>query len=296
MKKTLTIFTPTYNRAHTLSRCYESMLRQTSEDFKWLIIDDGSTDQTGELVRSWQEKEQALEILYIFKENGGIHTAFNTAYQMIDTELNMCLGSDDYLTDDAVETILDQWRKNKSIKYAGIIALNRYQNGEIVGKELPLVQDIHLMEYYRKGGRGDKKLIYRTEIVQSFPEYPVFEEERFLSVGYKFLLIDQQYSLLVLNQPICNVEYSPDGYTKNMNRIRVENPKGFSFVKGIELKYEYRFFHRIKLTLLYTAYSLMAGNRDYLMSTPNKFLTVLLLPLSLAVMVLLRIKAGHSVS
>ena len=84
----LTVFTPAYNRAHTLHRCYESLCRQKCKQFKWLIIDDGSSDNTKELVESWLKEDSGFEIIYHYKENGGMHTAHNAAYQLIDTELN----------------------------------------------------------------------------------------------------------------------------------------------------------------------------------------------------------------
>ena len=136
MDKTLTIFTPAYNRAYTLHKCYESLKRQTNKNFKWMIIDDGSTDNTVDLVAKWKEKSD-FEIIYIYKQNGGMHTAHNTAYENIYTELNMCIDSDDYLTDDAIDKILSFWEENKDEKYGGIIALDIFQNGEIIGTKLP---------------------------------------------------------------------------------------------------------------------------------------------------------------
>ena len=103
--KTLTVFTPAFNRAHTLVRTYESLCRQTCQDFCWLVVDDGSTDNTRQLVEGWIE-EGRIPVRYIYKENGGLHTAYNTAYANIDTELNMCVDSDDFLPDDAVDLIL----------------------------------------------------------------------------------------------------------------------------------------------------------------------------------------------
>ena len=91
---TLTVFTPAYNRAHTLPRTYESLQKQSCKDFVWLIVDDGSKDQTAKLVKEWQQQEKTFEIRYIYKENGGMHTAHNVAYENIDTELNVCIDSD----------------------------------------------------------------------------------------------------------------------------------------------------------------------------------------------------------
>lgn len=99
----LTVFTPTFNRANLLHKCYNSLVRQTSKDFVWLIIDDGSSDNTRELIESWQKEENGFEIQYYYQQNQGMHGAYNTAYGLIDTELNVCIDSDDYMPDHAVE-------------------------------------------------------------------------------------------------------------------------------------------------------------------------------------------------
>lgn len=99
----LTIFTPAYNRVHTLPRTYKSLLRQSCKDFLWLIVDDGSTDGTTELVHQWQTQDNGFEIQYIHKDNGGLHTAYNTAIAELSTELATCIDSDDWLVDEAVE-------------------------------------------------------------------------------------------------------------------------------------------------------------------------------------------------
>lgn len=133
----LTIFTPAYNRAHTLPRTYESLCRQSCKDFLWLVVDDGSTDNTAELVHTWQSCDNGFEIQYIYKENGGMHTAHNTAYANIHTELNTCIDSDDTLADGAVEKILRKWSKVKERGYAGIVGLDADFDGNIIGKRLP---------------------------------------------------------------------------------------------------------------------------------------------------------------
>ena len=156
MKATLTIFTPAYNRAYTLHKCYESLKKQTNKDFEWLIIDDGSTDNTRELVQSWIEEN--------YQKNQGMHGAHNTAYELIDTELNVCIDSDDYMPDDAVKKILKFWDKNKSDNIAGIAALDAYESGEVIGNTFPedLKTSTSFDMYYKKVVCGDKKFIYRT--------------------------------------------------------------------------------------------------------------------------------------
>lgn len=234
----LTIFTPAYNRAHTLHRTYESLLSQDCKDFVWLIVDDGSTDNTAELVKTWQKKDNGFEIRYVYKENGGMHTAHNTAYENIDTELNICIDSDDRLADNAVKKILDKWNSVKDCGYAGIIGLDADFNGEIIGKGFPDdLKETTLMGYYANGGSGDKKLVYRTDIIKKYPPYPVFEKEKYVSLAYKYRLIDQSYKLSVLNEVLCNVEYQPDGSSNSMLKQYLNNPKGFAFWRKVCMQY-----------------------------------------------------------
>ena len=161
--QTLTVFTPAYNRAHTIGRTYKSLCSQKCKDFVWLIVDDGSTDNTAELVKDWISKDNGFEIQYIYKENGGMHTAHNVAYRNIHTELNTCIDSDDALSENAVEKIINKWNQVKSRGYAGIIALDANMNtGKVIGKGFPKdMTETTLSGYYASGGSGDKKLIYK---------------------------------------------------------------------------------------------------------------------------------------
>ena len=123
-KKTITVFIPAYNRADILNRGYQALRRQTLKDFIWLIIDDGSTDNTKEVIAKWMQENNGFEIRYIYKKNGGLHTGYNAAIANADTELMMCVDSDDYLPNDAIERIINFWRENGSDKYAGIVGLD----------------------------------------------------------------------------------------------------------------------------------------------------------------------------
>ena len=234
----LTVFTPAYNRAQTLPRTYESLVRQDCKDFIWLIVDDGSTDQTKELVQKWQTEDVGFEIRYIYKSNGGMHTAHNTAYENIDTELNVCIDSDDCLTDGAVRKILLTWEKVKDKGYAGIIGLDADLEGRIIGKGFPDgLEETTLTGYYANGGWGDKKLVYRTDVIKKYPPYPVFPGEKYVALAYKYRLIDQDYKLAVLNDVLCNVEYQDDGSSATMWKQYVKNPKGFAFWRKICMQY-----------------------------------------------------------
>ena len=229
MDKTLTIFTPAYNRAYTLPRTYQSLCRQTCKDFEWLIVDDGSSDNTRELVDGWI-KESIIPIRYIYQENQGMHGAHNTAYRNITTELNTCIDSDDYMPDDAVERIISFWKGKGGDKYAGIVGLDVTEDGRIIGDGFPNeLETIKVGEYYERGGRGDKKLVYRTDIINSVPEYPIFKGERYLGLAYKYLLVEQKYDMLILNIPLVIVEYQEDGSSYNMYRQYWNNPNGWMF-------------------------------------------------------------------
>ena len=119
-----------------------------------------------------------------------MHGAHNTAYRNITTELNTCIDSDDYMPDDAVEQIITLWNAKGNNKYAGIIGLDQKENGEIIGTRFEEKEDsTTLFGFYRRGGKGDKKQVYRTDVINSYPEYPVFEGERYVGLGYKYQLI-----------------------------------------------------------------------------------------------------------
>lgn len=274
----LTIFTPTYNRAHTLPRTYESLCNQSCKDFVWLIIDDGSADHTTDLVRDWQNQENGFEIRYIYKENGGMHTAHNTAYENIDTELNVCVDSDDKLADHAVSKILSTWNAVKDKGYAGLIGLDADFNGNIIGTGFPEnMTETTLSGYYAAGGSGDKKLVYRTDIIRQTP-YPVFEGEKYIALAYKYLLIDQKYKLAVLNDVLCNVEYQPNGSSNNMLRQYLKNPKGFAFWRTICMQYSQSAKRLIMDCIHYCSSSQIARNRNYIQQSPRKLLTALCTP------------------
>ncbi|MGL4673150.1 MAG: glycosyltransferase family 2 protein [Cetobacterium sp.] len=279
MKKVLTVFTPTYNRAYVLNGCYQSLLRQTCQDFIWVIIDDGSTDNTTELVKSWID-ENKIEIRYYYQENKGMHGAHNKAYEVIDTELNVCIDSDDYMTDNAVEIILNVWEKNKRDDIAGIGALDIYKNGEIIGTKFPegLKETKYFDIFKIHKVKGDKKFIYRTELVKQNP-YPIFYGEKYVGLDYKYMKLDEDYSLVLINEAVCIVEYLQDGSSLNMFRQYKNNPKGFAFYRIENMKnkrgdLKYRF----KESIHYVASSLISKNTNFFKETPCKMLCVLALP------------------
>lgn len=276
MKKTLTVFTPAYNRAHTLVRTYASLCRQTCMDFEWLIIDDGSRDNTSELVKGWMA-EGIISIRYIYQENQGMHGAHNTAYRNIHTELNTCIDSDDYMPDNAVERIIDFWQKNKADKYAGIIGLDVDEAGNVIGKGFPVgLKETTLRGYYEDlNGAGDKKQVYRTDVVLKYPEFPIFEGEKYVGLTYKYHCIDEDYKLLVLNEPLAVVEYQNDGSTRGMWKQYWNNPKGFAFYRRYEMVHTRSMKRKFMENIHYVSHSIRSKNKRFLQESPLPFLTFL---------------------
>ena len=279
MSKILTIFTPSYNRAYTLHKCYESLKNQSNKDFKWLVIDDGSTDNTKELVQSWID-ENELDIKYIYQKNQGMHGAHNTAYENIDTELNVCIDSDDYMPYDAVEKIISFWNKRKDDSLAGIIGLDAYENGKVIGTEFPdHIKESTLFDlYYKYGISGDKKIVYRTELTKKYP-YPIFEGEKYVGLAYKYYKIDEKYKLATLNEVLCIVEYMEDGSSRNMLRQYRNNPKGFAFYRKENMKNpKVKLIYQIKENIHYVSSSLISKNKSFIYESPCKGLTILSIP------------------
>ena len=237
--KRITVFTPTYNRSHCLHRCYESLLRQSSMDFLWLIIDDGSTDNTRELVESWQRQKNPFEIRYAYKENGGLHTAYNMAIELADTELFVCIDSDDWMPEDAIERIVKIWEEVSPKGYVGIMGIDRYADGRCVGGEFP--EEIQEMYLYEKLAKykipGDKKLIHRTELLKKVAPMPTFGTEKNFNPAYMMYQLDQFGKLYVTNHCFCIVEYQPDGMSSNIFRQYRNSPLSFAQTRQLYLKF-----------------------------------------------------------
>lgn len=221
----LTVFTPTYNRAHTLQRLYESLLRQQTTEFEWLIIDDGSTDDTQEVVQKYLLDER-LHVRYYRKENGGKHTAHNMAIELAAGEYFMCLDSDDYLADHALDRLTDVLEA--LTKNEGVVAYIARENGQLLCDEFPKKEKVK--SYYELwsvlGCRGEHTLVHPTDVLKEYP-FPVFEGEHFVTEGVVWNRMD--CAMLLFPEVIMIREYLSDGLTRNFNQIMKQNPAGFCF-------------------------------------------------------------------
>lgn len=288
--KLLTIFTPAYNRAHTIDRTYQSLIRQTCKDFLWLIVDDGSTDGTKNLVEGWI-RENKIPITYIYQENQGMHGAHNTAYKNITTELNTCIDSDDWMPHDAVEKIINAWKEHSHEKYAGIIGLDQTADGKLIGTNFPEnLKETTLQGFYEAGGQGDKKLVYRTDIIKQYPEYPLFKGERYVGLAYKYMLIDQDWKLITLNEPLVTVEYQLEGSSFSMYRQYWNNPKGFAFFRKTEMICTKSLKRQFIVCAHYVSSSIISKNWGFIKESPKKMMTIIATPLGLGLYLFIRRK------
>ena len=296
--KTLTIFTPTYNRKHTLVRLYESLKLQICRDFKWLIIDDGSTDGTMDLANIWIDKKE-LEIDYIFKENGGLYTGYNTAYSIIDTELCVCIDSDDFMPDSAVEIIINEWKRRGAEMYAGLIGLDYdAKSGMPIGGKFPKsLRECYFSDLYtRKIHIGDTKPVLRTELMRNAGPMIGYRNEKHLNPVYLMLKVCDDYPLLVVNENLCIVDYqSPcESMSANIFSQYILSPNSFCMLRQLEMKLKHNSLkNRIRVCAHYIATSIIAKNPTFIQDSPLPMLTIATLPIGLLLYFYIIIRANQ---
>lgn len=307
--KTLTVFTPTYNRKHTIHRTYESLCCQTSSDFDWLIIDDGSSDGTRAWVESLGEKRvdsgarfdwmgrlldgedanhfvlktERFDIEYIYKPNGGLYTGYNTAYATIKTELCVCIDSDDYMPDDAVEKMVDIWT-NRPVgeEYCGIVGLDF----NVVDK-LPIggLFPEHLKEAYQMEipHRGDTKQVMRVDLMKKVAPQIGFKGEKDFNPFYMLIQVLDQYPILIANENFCWVEYQvgADSMSQGIWKQYKRSPRSYAKyrINQMTLKHGNSLKNRFRLCVHYVSSCILSDDKDWLRNTPLKGLTILAIPL-----------------
>jgi glycosyltransferase involved in cell wall biosynthesis len=253
MKTKITIFTPTYNRASLLVRCYNSLLEQSSRDFMWLIVDDGSMDDTRSLVERWR-KEAKIKIDYIWQKNGGKHVAHNTAIEQCKTDYMLILDSDDTLDENCIEQLnlyIDKIDNRENV--SGVIG-NRFKLSDktVIGTPMPrLSKYVSGNDLYQKYNfTGDTLRLYKTSILKKFP-FPVVPGERFMSENIVFDQIDAKYKMLAIQDRLYYGDYLEDGYTTNASKIKLGNPVGYSMSLNSSVRYSKVITKKISWTLLY---------------------------------------------
>ena len=278
--KLITIFTPTYNRKYKLPQLYKSLCEQTCKDFVWLIVDDGSSDGTEELVRSWMEDHE-LEIKYHYQQNGGKMRAHNKGAELCETEYFVCIDSDDYLSSPSViKDTLGFLEQNKELlerdDVSGVVSYRKMLSGS-QGKFPENVKLATLTEL-NAGYRGETTLMFKTDVLRLYP-FPVVEGEKFLTENFVYDQLDERYKLLVFPYYSQDCEFHPDGITSNAWDVLYKNPKGYRmyYNQCIKLKKGSK-SHNMRM---YIACSLIAGDGKLFSSSDFKGHLLRMLPLGL---------------
>lgn len=237
--KRLSIITPTFNRAYILEKLYKSLCNQTVLDFEWVIVDDGSTDDTQSVIEMWKRNYE-FDIHYVFQENGGKHRAVNNGVKFASYEYVYIVDSDDYLLDFAVERIYS-WIESIEglINYAGVSGLRGYNLDQVIGQFPEKVDYIDSTNMERRKYKlsGDKAEVYKKMLLEKYP-FPEFDGEKFLPENAVWNKISLEgYKLRWFGEIIHICNYLDDGLTKkNGDETVLANFKGYSYVEKINIK------------------------------------------------------------
>lgn len=269
--RTVCVFTPTYERAYILPVLYESLVAQTSHDFVWMIVDDGSTDGTQELVRSWIERGE-IAIDYVKTVNGGKPRAINLGVSRCDSPLFFVVDSDDWLLPGAIEHVLAVWATIAGDdRYAGIVALRGTDDHTPMDTWMPEgATDVRYWDLFEtKGFRGATSLIHRTEVLRQYP-YDVAPGEIFIAETSVYYRLDEKYVMLADNTILTICHYLPDGLTRNFAANAKRNPIGYWKHKRYCAQRSTTLKGVVRETLLYLVGCRLAGQRGAIAMAPHK--------------------------
>jgi len=265
----LSIFTPTYNRAYILPQLYESLCRQTNKEFNWLIVDDGSTDETRSLIERWV-KEAKIRISYVYQENSGKHVAINTASESLSSKWMCIVDSDDHLTDDAVAVLnrmIEEEKDNTDV--IGFIGPRGNLSGSRIYDNWPDIRYARYSELYDKYGfDGETIITLRTDMVRN-NKFPVFEGERFMPENVLYRRIDSKGSFRFFSEIIYCFEYRSDGYSKNGLKNVLNNPRGSMLSRQLDFNGNGPLKSRAKSKAFYDAIRLVMKPDDKMQDPDN---------------------------
>lgn len=276
----VTVVTPTYNRGYILDKCYQSLKNQTSKSFKWLVVDDGSTDNTEDLVLKWKE-EGHIQIEYLKKENGGKASALNLALGKTDTEYFVCLDSDDQFTGNAIEDVLKALSPIKNNdEYCGIIALRNTPDGGVMGgeripEEVIETTVMEITDRYRI--HSEFIQFYKTSVISNY-RFPEIQGEKFISPEFIAREINRKHKFKVSQKSLCVCDYLEDGLTKNKVSVIIKNPRGYTLTKKQSYELAEGWPAKSKHGIMYIAGSILSGDKDFIKNSQNRALIYLLYP------------------
>lgn len=324
--KLLTVFTPAYNRKHTIGRTFESLLSQTCKNFQWLIIDDGSGDGTKDWIQTlgkgnwvvgpgydWMGRRLPVEeehyivdvpfadgvgmlhIEYIYKSNGGLYTGYNVAYDIIQSELCVCIDSDDYAPEDLVEKVSIRWdNRDKSKNYCGIVGLDfNVVDKQPIGGAFQIGVTDGFYSDIKRG--GDTKEVMRVDLMKVVSPMIGFEGEKDFNPFYMVSQVVDKYPILVENSNFCWVEYQigADSMSQAIFKQFKRSPKSYAKYRLNEMKLN-RYSDwksQMRLHSHYISACIFSNDKEWLRNSPRKWLTILCLPLAIMLNIYIRNKA-----
>lgn len=278
----ITILTPTFNRGGGLQSLWDSLQKQTVKEFEWLVVDDGSTDGTKNLITQLQEKSD-FPIRYIYKSNGGKHTALNVGIQTICSELTFIVDSDDCVTDDAVESILKIHKKYRSQNnICGYAFLRAFPDGKVNGKKFDVNEKIGSYIDVRVNGDdtgADKAEVFKTHCLKEFP-FPEYPNEKFLGEDLVWVRMARKYEMVHINKAIYVGNYLEDGLTNNRRKHNIASPIGCMHRAEEFMESDLKTRYRIKGGLQYIVYGRFAGVKivDLIRKSRHKVLATVCTP------------------
>ena len=258
----LSIITPTYNRGKLLIDAYESLCNQTDKDFEWIIIDDGSIDNTKDIVNSFDTR--LFHITYIKQENGGKHRAHNVGVKAASGKLIMCLDSDDMLTDECVERAKKVWKNHRLKNVNGILALrgDRLSQEAICSRIPKQIQAETMFELQNKYQfKGDTVLFFKRDLLKNnlFPE---FEGEKFLTEGALYNVLDHKGKMILVDEVWYLTEYLEGGLTSKYHTLLRQNPRGTVYAYYQALLNAKTFQVKMKYIMLMDIYEAFCKEHD----------------------------------
>lgn len=285
----ITIFTPTYNRAYLLNNAYQSLLLQTKIDFEWIIVDDGSTDSTEELISEFISQNK-INIRYIRQQNKGKHFAINRGVEVAKGELFLILDSDDVLPERTLDIVCKKYLENqKDINFGGVAGRKAYFDNTLVGSKndfkdlLSNALDIR----YKHNLRGDLAEVFKTSVLREFP-FPEIENEKFCPEALVWNRIAQKYNLLYFNDIIYKCEYLSDGLTSKITKIRMESPLASMLAYSELSTYKIPFIEKIKATINFWRFSFNSNSVTFFQKIKmiNLTMTIFTFPIGLVMYIL----------
>ena len=284
-KYTFTVFTPTYNREKLIHRVFESLMKQTFKDFEWLIVDDGSNDNTKEIVEKFK-KEANFPIRYIYQENGGKHRAFNRGVKEAQGELFLTADSDDYFLANALETLKHYWDlipTDEKKDFSAVTGLCVDDNGNVVGDKYP--KDIFDSNSFETNFvykiKGEKWGFQRTDVLKKFP-FQEFEGEKFIAESSVWFAISKKYKTRYINKPLRIYEINSDSLSSNTILLRVNNSKGmfYSYAQAFNLPIPWRY--KLKSMINCIRFSLYKKNMFFdCVKIQKKILLPIIIPIGI---------------